>query len=153
MSRQLLKDEVWLRTAMQVSRLSTCLRLQVGCVLLRADGSVAGIGYNGSLPGQEHCAPETCNPSARCLWTRHAERSALDYSAGEVRTAYVTHEPCLRCTLDLAARGVRRVVFGERYLPNMEEVQGRNRVVVRHKIDWVRMDVEHVAKQNRQEAE
>lgn len=103
--RRQLKHEVYMRMAQQLARLSTCRRLSVEAVLLRRDGSVAGVGYNGALPGQPHCAPETCNPSARCFNTRHAERSALDYSSGEVATAYVTHEPCLRCTQDLIARG------------------------------------------------
>lgn len=87
--RRQLKHEVYMRMAQQLARLSTCRRLSVGAVLLRRDGSVAGVGYNGALPGQPHCAPEICNASARCFNTRHAERSALDYSTGEVAAAYV----------------------------------------------------------------
>lgn len=115
MSRRQLKREVWLATATQQARLSTCLRAQVGCVLLRQDGSVAGTGYNGSLPGYAHCKDDTCNPSARCLRTRHAERSALDYSLGSINAAYVTHEPCLSCLKDLLARGCRQFYFLNRY--------------------------------------
>lgn len=63
--RRQLKHEVYMRMAQQLARLSTCRRLSVGTVLLRRDGSVAGVGYNGALPGQPHCAPETCNPPAR----------------------------------------------------------------------------------------
>ena len=90
--RRQLKHEVYMRMTQQLARLSTCRRLSVGAVLLRRDGSVAGVGYNGALPGQPHCAPEICNASARCFNTRHAERSALDYSTGEVAAAYVTHD-------------------------------------------------------------
>lgn len=97
--------------AFALSRLSTCLRLQVGCVLLRADGSVAGVGYNGALPGQPHCDPKNCNPSSRCHNTRHAERSAMDYSTGDIAACYVTHEPCLRCAQDLIARGCKAVYY------------------------------------------
>lgn len=72
--RKQLKHEVYMRMAQQLARLSTCRRLSVGAVLLRRDSSVAGVGYNGALPGQPHCVPETCNPMARCFNTRHAER-------------------------------------------------------------------------------
>lgn len=135
--RQHLKDLVWLEVAHTIARLATCHRLHVGCVLLRADGSVAGTGYNGSLPGAPHCDPGLCAPGGpRCLHTRHAERSALDYSQGPVATAYVTDEPCLRCCMDLAARGVRRVVFARRYAPPPEEAAARERVILQHEIVW-----------------
>ena len=116
------KDRTWLRVAYQISKLSTCLRGQVGCVLLSPDGSVAGTGYNGTLPGYPHCTPETCNPSARCLHSRHAERNALDFSRpGVLSTAYITHEPCLRCTQDLLSRGVKRILFHFPYLSMPKE--------------------------------
>lgn len=133
------KDKVWLAVAHEVSRLSTCNRLRVGCVLLRSDSSVAGVGYNGSLPGDAHCGPE-CGPGARCLRTRHAERSALDYSAGPLTVAYVTHEPCLSCTRDLAARGVRRVVFSEPYEGSLAEATERGRLLAERGIVWIKLD-------------
>ena len=120
--RHQLKLAVWLAVAQQMARLSTCLRAQVGCVLLRQDGSVAGTGYNGSLPGRTHCQPETCNPQARCHRTRHAERSALDYSSGPIFAAYVTHEPCLSCVKDLLARGCQQIYFSNRY-PTKDPVE------------------------------
>ena len=139
--RDHLKDEVWLRVARKMSRLGTCRRLQVGCVLLREDGSVAGVGYNGALPGAPHCEPGSCNASARCLRTRHAERSALDYSLGAVSTAYVTDEPCLRCAMDLIARGVRRVVFGRRYQPEPREAEARAAAVEWAGVRWEHLEV------------
>ena len=125
--------------AREVSVLGTCRRLRVGCVLLRADGSVAGVGYNGALPGAPHCDPAGCNASARCLRTRHAERSALDYSSGPVATAYVTDEPCLRCAQDLAARGVRRVVFGRPYSAGPEESAARAAFAAEQRLSWERL--------------
>jgi len=50
MSRADLKDDVFLRMALELSRLGTCCRLKVGCVLLRPDGGIASGGYNGALP-------------------------------------------------------------------------------------------------------
>lgn len=138
--RKQLKHEVYMRMAQQLARLSTCRRLSVGAVLLRRDGSVAGVGYNGTLPGQPHCAPDTCNPSARCFNTRHAERSALDYSTGEVAAAYVTHEPCLRCTQDLIARGCRAVYYMHSYnIADTAEARARTLHRMRNGVDWVQL--------------
>lgn len=141
--RKQLKHEVYMRMAQQLARLSTCRRLSVGAVLLRRDGSVAGVGYNGALPGQPHCAPETCNPSARCFNTRHAERSALDYSTGEVAAAYVTHEPCLRCTQDLIARGCRAVYYMHSYaITDAAEARARQYYKETNVVSWVKLDAE-----------
>jgi len=126
--------------ATTLSRLSTCNRLQVGAVLLRRDGSVAGVGYNGALPGQPHCDEATCNPSSRCFRTRHAERSALDYSMGDVAVAYVTHEPCLRCTQDLIARGCREVYYCESYvIADVAEAAARAWHVYSNGVAWRQM--------------
>lgn len=136
MSRALLKDRIFLGMALQLAELSTCLRLQVGCLLLRPDGSIAGGGYNGSLPSMGHCSTATCNPHSRCYNTRHAERSALDYSGESlIGTAYVTHEPCLACTRDLVARGCRRIVYGAPYSSSSpEEIAARTKVIEHHKV-------------------
>ena len=111
MNRADLKNLVYMQIAKTLSQLSTCNRLKVGAVLLGYDGSVVGTGYNGSLPGLTHCDEASCNANQRCLRTRHAERSALDYSQARVATAYVTHELCLRCTQDLIARGCKVIYF------------------------------------------
>lgn len=106
------------------------------------DGSsVAGVGYNGALPGQPHCAPETCNPSARCFNTRHAERSALDYSTGDIAAAYVTHEPCLRCTQDLIARGCRAIYYLRSYdIADAAEERARLQHRETNNVSWVKME-------------
>lgn len=124
-----LKNHVYMQIAKTLSQLSTCRRLQVGAVLLGNDGSVVGTGYNGSLPGLAHCDEVTCNTERRCLRTRHAERSALDYSQAHVATAYVTHEPCLRCTQDLIARGCKMIYFEVAYFGSPEEADARARLV------------------------
>ena len=141
--RRHLKHEVYMRMAQQLARLSTCRRLSVGAVLLRRDGSVAGVGYNGVLPGQPHCAPETCNPSARCFNTRHAERSALDYSTGDIAAAYVTHEPCLRCTQDLIARGCRAVYYLRSYdIADAAEARARQYHRETNGVSWIKLGEE-----------
>lgn len=137
--RAALKHSTFMTVAVAISKLSTCRRLQVGCVLLGDDGRVLGTGYNGALPGKQHCDAETCGPGKRCLRTRHAERSALDYSQGVVAKCYVTHEPCVRCTQDLIARGCREVYYLESYVGADEEKIWRQRHVDEAGVRWVQM--------------
>lgn len=137
MSRQALKDEVFLRMAMELSRLGTCCRLKVGAVLLRPDGGVASAGFNGALPGMPHCTPDTCRPGQRCLHTSHAEENALGFCDGHVAVAYVTHEPCLACTRALVRRGVRRVVFQHPYVSIApQEAEERGSILAHYQVAW-----------------
>lgn len=137
MKRADLKNRVYMQIAKMLSELSTCNRLKVGAVLLGFDGSVVGTGYNGSLPGLAHCDEASCNTNQRCLRTRHAERSALDYSQAKVATAYVTHEPCLRCTQDLIARGCKVIYFEVAYFGSPEEAEARARLVQESGVSFV----------------
>ena len=138
-----LKDDVFLRMAMELSRLGTCCRLKVGCVLLRPDGGIASGGYNGALPGMPHCTPEPCGPGQRCLHTSHAEENALGFCDGPVGTAYVTDEPCLTCTRALVRRGIRRVVFLRPYasIGDQERVE-RNAILGHFGVQWVHLSLD-----------
>lgn len=48
-------EEVAMETARAWARRSTCLRRQVGCVLLDRKGRVLSVGYNGVASGMPHC--------------------------------------------------------------------------------------------------
>jgi dCMP deaminase len=138
--RSELKDDVFLRMALELSRLGTCCRLKVGCVLLRPDGGIASGGYNGALPGMPHCTPETCGPGQRCLHTSHAEENALGFCDGLVGTAYVTDEPCLTCTRAMVRRGIRRVVFNRPYLSIAEQERLEREAILAHfGVQWVQL--------------
>lgn len=135
--RAQLKDEVFLNMALELGRLGTCCRLQVGAVLLRPDGGIAAAGFNGALPGMPHCTPETCHPGQRCLHTSHAEENALGFCDGPVQTAYVTHEPCLTCARALVRRGVRRVVFRHPYTSIAEQERAERGAILGHfSVSW-----------------
>jgi len=137
LSRPQLKDEVFLRMAFELSRLGTCCRLKVGCILLRPDGGIASGGYNGALPGMPHCESGTCNPNQRCLHTSHAEENALGFCDGPIGTAYVTHEPCLTCTRALIRRGARRVVFLLPYTSIAEQEKMERQAAIEHfNVQW-----------------
>lgn len=138
--RSRLKDQVFMNMALELSRLGTCCRLKVGCILLRPDGGIASAGYNGALPGMPHCTPETCGPNQRCLHTSHAEENALGFCDGIVSTAYVTHEPCLTCCRALIRRGVRRVVYHYPYTSIAEQERLEREAIVGHfGVQWEKL--------------
>ena len=131
-NRSRLKDDVFMKMALELSRLGTCCRLKVGCVLLRPDGGIASGGFNGALPGMPHCSSDTCGPGKRCLHTSHAEENALSFCSGEVTTASVTHEPCLVCTRHLVRRGVKRVVFCHPYTSIADQEREERTAILEH---------------------
>ena len=141
-ARAILKDQVFLRMALEISRLGTCCRLKVGCILLRADGGLASGGFNGALPGMPHCTPETCSADKRCLHTSHAEENALSFCDGSVSVAYVTDEPCLVCTRALVRRGVRRVVFARPYTSMGDQERTERQAILKHfGVQWEQLDL------------
>lgn len=108
-------DEYFLKLAMLASERATCPRLHCGCVLVK-DKEVVSTGYNGSIPGDEHCDEVGCLVvDNHCVRTVHAEMNALVQAAKrghpiEGATAYVTNMPCTTCAKALITAGVKRVV-------------------------------------------
>jgi dCMP deaminase len=140
--RAALKDQVFLRMALEISRLGTCCRLKVGCILLRPDGGLASGGFNGALPGMPHCTPDTCGPGMRCLHTSHAEENALSFCDGTISVAYVTDEPCLVCTRALVRRGARRVVFARPYTSIAEQERAERQAILDHfGVKWEQLEL------------
>lgn len=113
-------DEYFLKLAMLASERSTCPRMHCGCVLVK-DRFVLATGYNGSLPGQEHCEEIGCLVvDNHCVRTNHAEINALVQAAvhGVVikgATAYVTNMSCTTCAKALIAAGIERIVVFSDY--------------------------------------
>lgn len=112
-----------------VARRSTCLRRQVGAVLVKDNRAVAS-GYNGPPSGMAHCADlggclreQMGVPSGERLdicRALHAEQNAILQLAitglsGTGTTLYVTHHPCFTCAKMLAQLGVRRIVYADGY--------------------------------------
>lgn len=123
-TRQHLKDLVWLRVAFEVSRLGTCARRTVGCVLLDARGRVLSTGHNGGLPGAPHCIDVPCpgvneTSGAGLDWCDaiHAEQNAMIYcpTPSLVHTIYCTDSPCDSCVKLLLSVPAQRLVFAREY--------------------------------------
>jgi dCMP deaminase len=90
--------------------------MHCGCVLVK-DKNVISTGYNGSIPGDEHCEDVGCMiVDNHCIRTNHAEMNALMQAAKNGHpvlgaTAYVTNMPCTTCAKALIAAGIKRVVI------------------------------------------
>ena len=122
-------DEYFLSISKLVANRSTCLRRQVGAVLVK-DKRILATGYNGVPSGITHCTPDTCIrknqniPSGErhelCRGL-HAEQNALiqlaRYGASSIGcTIYITTTPCIICSKMLINAGITRIVTdGEMY--------------------------------------
>lgn len=113
------RDEMLMEIARIVARRSTCNRAQVGAVVAQ-DGRIVSTGYAGAPSGLPHCSPETCNTSAPCTRTVHAEAGAISYAARsgirlEGATLYCTHCPCIDCAKLIINTGIKRVIYDQAY--------------------------------------
>lgn len=119
-------DDYFLKLAMLVSERSTCPRMHCGCVLVR-DKRILSTGYNGSIPGGEHCEDAGCLVvDNHCVRTIHAEMNAiLQCSSHGIptagATAYVTNMPCTNCAKALIAAGIREIVIFSDYHDTLAE--------------------------------
>ena len=108
-------DEYFLKLAMLASERATCPRMHCGCVLVK-NKEVIATGYNGSIPGDEHCEDVGCLVvDNHCIRTVHAEMNALIQAAKhghavEGASAYITNMPCTTCAKALIIAGIKRVV-------------------------------------------
>lgn len=121
-------DEYFLQLARQAATRSTCLRRQVGAVLVR-DRRVLTTGYNGAPRGVAHCLDAGCLreqlgvPSGErheLCRAIHAEQNAIIQAAVhgvavEGASLYCTHQPCVLCAKMIINAGVREIVFAEGY--------------------------------------
>ncbi len=128
-------DEYFIRFAELAGTRSTCIRRQVGAVLVR-DKHILATGYNGAPVNMNHCTTETClrlktgvKPGERHELCRgvHAEQNAIIQCAlhglsSRLATLYITHSPCTICAKMLINAAIERVVVKRRY-PDQEGIQ------------------------------
>lgn len=121
-------DEYFMRLAQLVATRSTCLRRQVGAVLVR-DKRILATGYNGAPSGMAHCLDIGCirdqlkipsGTRAEICRAIHAEQNAIIQCAvygvpTRGSTIYITHQPCTICTKILIGAGIKRIVYLEPY--------------------------------------
>jgi dCMP deaminase len=122
------KDVYFSEIADLVSSRSTCLRNQVGAVIVK-DSQILSTGYNGAPKGLPHCDEVGCireergvKPGERHELCRglHAEQNSIiqaAYHGVSVKDAkiYCTTKPCSICTKMIINAGIREVVYIEDY--------------------------------------
>ncbi len=128
-------DEYFMQMAELTAERSTCLRRQVGAVIVK-DKHIIATGYNGAPKGLPHC-----EELGGCLREKlgvpsgerhelcralHAEQNAIIQAATlaqsiEGATIYVTHQPCIICAKMIINAGIQRVVIRSGYPDKMSE--------------------------------
>lgn len=105
-----------------VSTWATCPRLNVGAVIVSAEGYVISTGYNGAPRGLPHCWDVDCllDSSGRCKRAVHAEMNAINQAADRGvpiagATMYVTYQPCPECLVRLLNTRLAAVLYAEPY--------------------------------------
>jgi dCMP deaminase len=121
-------DEYFMEITRLVVSRSTCLRRQVGAVVVK-DKKILATGYNGAPSGLPHCLEVGCLreemgiPSGErhelCRGL-HAEQNAIIQAAYHGvsingATLYCTNLPCIICTKMLINAGIERVVYEQGY--------------------------------------
>ena len=121
-------QEYFMQMAILAAKRSTCLRRQVGAVLVK-DNQILSTGYNGSPKGISHCAAVGCLrqtnafPSGQmheiCRGV-HAEQNAiiqagLNGSSTRGATLYCTHQPCSICARLIINAEIRTIYISETY--------------------------------------
>jgi dCMP deaminase len=121
-------DRYFMDMAWSISRRSTCLRRQMGALLVR-DRRILATGYNGAPAGLPHCEEVGCRrqrlgiPSGQrpeLCRALHAEQNAIVQAAlhgVSVKDAvlYCTNQPCVICAKMLINAAVRRIVYEVEY--------------------------------------
>jgi len=121
-------DEYFMDIVELIKTRSTCLRRQVGALIVK-DKRILATGYNGAPTGCSHCSDVGCLrdklnvPSGQrheLCRAIHAEQNAIvqaAYSGTSVNggTLYVTVQPCVMCAKMIINAGIKKVVFRGEY--------------------------------------
>lgn len=128
-------DEYFMQMAELTAKRSTCLRRNVGAIIVK-DKHIIATGYNGAPKGLPHC-----EELGGCLREKlgipsgerhelcralHAEQNAIIQAATlgqsiEGATIYVTHQPCIICAKMIINAGIQRIVVRSGYPDKMSE--------------------------------
>jgi len=118
-------DSYFIALARIAASRSTCLSRKVGAIIVK-ENRVISTGYNGALPGWEHCTElgyckrrkrgfSNVDKYAGCV-ANHAETNAILTAAKEGislkdATIYVTLFPCPLCMKQIIVAGIKEVVY------------------------------------------
>ena len=127
-------DTYFMEIAMLVSRRSTCLRRQVGAVVVK-ERNILSTGYNGAPAGITHCEVTGCLreklnvPSGErhelCRGL-HAEQNAIiqaAYHGTSIKDSvlYCTNLPCSICSKMIINAGIKKIIYKDGYMDKLAE--------------------------------
>ncbi len=125
-------EEYFMDITRLVAKRSTCLRRQVGAVLVM-DKRILATGYNGAPSGLAHCLEVGCLreknriPSGErhelCRGL-HGEQNAIIQAAFhgiriQNATLYCTNLPCVICTKMIINAGIKEIVYESGYADDL----------------------------------
>lgn len=125
-------DEYFMQITRLVATRSTCLRRQVGALLVK-DRNILATGYNGVPSGIRHCEEVGCLreqlkvPSGErhelCRGL-HAEQNAIIQAARhginiQGAKLYCTDSPCSICSKMLINAGIEQIIYGRGYADDL----------------------------------
>ncbi|MBC7080937.1 MAG: cytidine/deoxycytidylate deaminase family protein [Thermoplasmatales archaeon] len=127
-------DEYFMEIAKIVAKRSTCLRRNVGAVIVK-DKHILSTGYNGAPKGFKHCSEVGClreklgikrgerHELCRGL---HAEQNAIIQAAVfgvaiKDASIYVTDFPCSVCAKMLVNAGIKELIYMNDYPDELAE--------------------------------
>jgi dCMP deaminase len=139
--------EYFMRIAMLAATRSTCLRRQVGAVIVK-NKKVLATGYNGAPSGLAHCLDIGCLreqngvPSGErheLCRAIHAEQNAIIQAATSGvsiagGTLYSTTFPCILCAKMLINSGIREIYIGEGYPDKLSRQMLEEAGIVIHRL-------------------
>ena len=124
-------DEYFMKIAHAVKERSTCLRRQVGSILVK-DKQIISTGYNDTPRGVKNCGEGGCercssseetNPRGtnldKCACSHSEEnvivQAALHGISSEGAILYTTNSPCTLCAKMLINAGIKKIILGGEY--------------------------------------
>ena len=130
------REQMFSQICSVVAQRSTCLRSQVGALIVR-DGRIVSMGYNGPVAGMPACSKpdelqqvliiagalepsdtECMGPG--CTRSLHAETNAIAFAARagvsvEGCTMYCSMSPCINCAKVIVNSGIKELKYLEDY--------------------------------------
>jgi dCMP deaminase len=121
-------EEYFMDITHLVAKRATCLRRQVGAVLVK-DKKILATGYNGAPSRLEHCLEIGCLREKQGIPSGerhelcrglHAEQNAIIQAAYHGvailgATLYCTNHPCIICSKMIINAGIQKVVYEDGY--------------------------------------
>jgi len=125
--RRIESDRMYMDIAYTVAKRSSCLRRQVGAVLV-VNKHIVSTGYNGAPRGVKSCLDKgVCmredvqsGTKLEYCMAAHAEANAIAQAAfhgipTEGATIYTIYSPCSFCAKIIINAGIKEVVYEEEY--------------------------------------